>query len=382
MIFNHFLSLFRFIYTGNFKPDAENIMDTLYLARKYILPELENDCVKLAKQFVNKETVWVILEKSLHNSENTICETCLTFIRLNIREVIVDSQAYKHIQRSTLEYVLDNVIFNIKEDFIFHLCLVWAKFQLMQQSRNNTIPNLRDILGPCLFKIQFQNFTVESLTEPVAQMGLLDDATLLQFYKCIGLGKKMQDSDHPVGFELKERPRESVQKEAKIKQPFSKATTCSASAFSSNIDLGLIDDQSRVFTCFGLKLHRCVCVESDTRDVDCFFNDNLDTVKINGVPCLDKITYELDKTTPPFVDYVSFLHPRLIYVFLHLKPTPIQRECLIEIDLKRATRGRDIFVPECIINDGFYVSEDGTDIMDFETSCMSPVHSIRYFTTE
>ena len=76
-------------------------MDVLYLERKYILPELVDDCVQLAKQFIHPTNAWAsygyawnVLDKSLQNQENEICEACLTYIRLNTVQVLMESKGY------------------------------------------------------------------------------------------------------------------------------------------------------------------------------------------------------------------------------------------------------------------------------------------------
>ena len=207
---------FSYLDTGTFEPDEDCIMDVLYLARKYILPELVDDCEKLAKQLVDAESVWNIITKALQNHEETICDACLTFIRLHTSEVFKTANEIQQIKQNALEFVLDNTMLNTKEETIFQFCLAWAKEQLTKQHKKHTAPNIRKVLGACLFKIQFQNFTSETFTQWMDKTNLLDDKAKLQFYRCIGLGQNRKASDHPTRFELKQRAKESAQQKFDI----------------------------------------------------------------------------------------------------------------------------------------------------------------------
>lgn len=51
------------------------------------------------------------------------------------------------------------------------------------------------------------------------------------------------------------------------------------------------NDTKLLVTGFEIKMDRCSCVNKDNRDIDCFFSDREESVQINGVDCLEKITY-------------------------------------------------------------------------------------------
>ena len=127
--------LCRYLYTGTFDQDEVDVMDILYLARKYMLPQLVDDCVQLAKHSID-DNLWHILTKSLQNQEEAICEACLTYIRLNEDFEYTAWNMNTFIKRSSLEFVLENAMVNVKEEEIVRFCTRWAKRLLRRQKKD------------------------------------------------------------------------------------------------------------------------------------------------------------------------------------------------------------------------------------------------------
>ena len=344
-------------------------MDILYLARKYILPDLVADCVQLAKQLITSSFVWNILAKSLQNHEEAICEACLTFIRLNTGAAFSWFMfSFNEIGRSSLEFVLDNAMLNIDEEQIVQLCLSWANELLMVQKKEVTSLNIREALGPCLFKVQFQKLTVEKFTELVAKEGLLDDQSMLQFYKYIGSGKDRKDSDHPKGFELKQRPQE-IAKRVDIQDLNSVKVKY---ATSSHMKIRVYGNETKILTRLGLQIIRCQCVKSESRYFDCFFKDTEDSVKVDGVDCLLKITNRKVGNPNP--------SEQVIRVWLYLRPQEIRGQCVIDINLK--PRNDDHYMVVCVTNNAPFLNDDGNAVMCVLDTQLSPIRSITYLEAE
>ena len=371
------LFLCRYLYADRFEADAENIMDILYLARKYILPGLVDDCEKLAKQYISTKSFWNILCKSLQNQETEIVEACLRFIRLNTFEVFVEPNGFTKIEHRTLQYVLDHAILNGTENVIYVFCIRWAKHQLQKQNQEPTMLNIRDILGPSLFKIQFQNFAAASFTQSVANEGLLDDNIILQFYKCISLGDSGLHSDLPEGFEFKERRNESTPKTATARKGTSREYASYMSISQTKMKVVSDNDTEILVTGLDIKMDRCSCVNKDNREIDCFFSDREESVQINGVDCLEKITYGPGKLGSNERCYRKLdTMPCPVTVTLHLKPQPVQEEFVIDIDL--TPRNDYIYSFNCVTNDVSYVDQDKGIIMESYDTDISPIHSISY----
>ena len=370
------------MYTGTFEPGSDTIMDVLYLARKYILPELIDDCVQLAKQFIHPANVWAILTKALQNQEDAICQACLTYIRLRTVIVLMEPNIFTNIAYSVLEFVLDNAIFNANEDLIFTFCMLWAKHQLKENNKELTPLNIRDVLGPCLYKFQFQNFTAEMFTKLGPPIGLLSDKTMVQFYRCITLGNERQDSDIPEEFEMKERPNETTQK-ARIQDADmgGKHLVLYKYSLPRKTKIKFRDMNTRMVTRLELKMFRCQCVKEDTRDYDCFFYDEEHSVKINGVACLEKIKYksclwyDIDECWAG-----PYFSPQIIDVFLYLKPQAVEGHCTIDIDL--FPRNHDIFAFQCVREHATFVNNDNMIIMQLCDAEPSPIHSIKYLVSK
>ena len=355
-------------------------MALLYLARKYMLPEVVDDCVKLAKKFVNKNMVWLILEDALRNHEETIRDACLTFIRMNTREVIgedLNHVSVPIIPRSTLEYVLENAMLNVEEEAIFQFCLQWARLELQFQDVPGNAANIREQLGPCLFKIQFQLFNVTSFTEQVAMEGLLDDETILQFYKCIGLGKDKLDPVFPAEFEMKQRPNERV-RQATVRDRVAKGRTRQNADCVATLNLNVCGDHDTLtLSCVKVKTFRRQYVDQGTRELDCFYRDKPYSVKVDGVGCLEMITYEMNERDIP-----TNLSPQPIYVLFHLKPEPIHKGQEYRIEFNFGTRLGDEFMVEGFTEDYYLKDDENKAVLQIQNSPFSPVESIKYLVAQ
>ena len=288
----------------------------------------------------------------------------------------------KNIEHSTLEFVLDHAILNRTEDRIFQFCMAWAKEKLTKQHKEDTPLNIRDVLGPCLFKIQFQNFTTETFTKLVPKEGLLDDKTTAQFYRCIALGNELQDSDFPSGFEWKERINESTH--IATIRAVDKMTPSHDYSKKSKIKFPV--DEAKTVSILDLKMFRCHCVNrKDTRNFDSFFSDAEESVKINGVACLDTIIYDQLEADSLSSDEDSLdFDPQVINVGLHLTPQEVRGQCVIDIDLK--PRNEDSFSFECVgkhsvLVDEMSIRDDETEIQIYDTD-LSPINSITYHVAE
>ena len=68
------LELFRFVYSDEVNLDAENVMQVLYLAKKYMLPSLADKCSEFLRENLDASNVFYVLpdvqkyeEKDLEN---------------------------------------------------------------------------------------------------------------------------------------------------------------------------------------------------------------------------------------------------------------------------------------------------------------------------
>ena len=97
-----------------------------------------------------------------------------------------------------------------------------------------------------------------------------------------------------------------------------------------------------------------------------FFSDLEENVKVDGVACLEKIIYKGS--------------PRQVFVFLHLKPQVIKKQCVI--DIKSIPRNDDDYGIICTKEDVALIDKDKKTIMQIYDTDRSPIRSIWYLDAE
>ena len=124
------LELFRYIYSEEVFLSRSCVMQVLYLAEKYILPSLVNQCFEYLRENVDESNVLCILTHALRYSEQNkdLVERCWTVID-NHTEQAVQSDEFVTIDKSILEALVERDSLNIQEIELFKAVNIWAEYQ-------------------------------------------------------------------------------------------------------------------------------------------------------------------------------------------------------------------------------------------------------------
>ena len=112
------LGLFRFIYSDKAKLNADNVMQLLYLSKKYMLPTLAEKCSAFLKKNLNALNVFHILPDAQKYEEKDLMNHCWKMIETQTEEA-VKSEGFVTVERSVLEELVENNTLNIKEVELF-----------------------------------------------------------------------------------------------------------------------------------------------------------------------------------------------------------------------------------------------------------------------
>ncbi|GLH08380.1 Uncharacterized protein GBIM_13625, partial [Gryllus bimaculatus] len=171
-----FDALLKYIYTGISNIDSVECASNLwYTAKKYMIPEMEMDCVNYLQNDVFNDNVCQIYEMSKLFEEQKLEQQCLTVES----EVVL----FKAIER-------------------------WAKKECMRRGLTNNISEQRSLLKTVLPKIRFLTFSLEVFSKEVAPCPLF---TLEEcFALLLNLASVKSAPSVPEGFsvcrELRKRP--------------------------------------------------------------------------------------------------------------------------------------------------------------------------------
>ena len=126
------LELFRFIYSDKAKLNADNVMQLLYLSKKYMLPTLAEKCSAFLKENLNALNVFHILPDAQKYEEKDLMNHCWKLIETQTEEA-VKSEGFVTVERSALEELVEKNSLNIKEVELFKAIDCWAEKECEKQ---------------------------------------------------------------------------------------------------------------------------------------------------------------------------------------------------------------------------------------------------------
>ena len=126
------LELFRFIYSDKANLNADNVMQLLYLSKKYMLPTLAEKCSAFLKENLNALNVFHILPDAQKYEEKDLMNHCWKMIATQTEEA-VKSEGFVTVERSVLEELVEKNSLNIKEVELFKAVDCWAENECKKQ---------------------------------------------------------------------------------------------------------------------------------------------------------------------------------------------------------------------------------------------------------
>ena len=126
------LELFRFIYSDKANLNADNVMQLLYLSKKYMLPTLAEKCSAFLKENLNALNVFHILPDAQKYEEKDLMNHCWKLIETETEEA-VKSEGFVTVERSVLEELVEKNSLNIKEVELFKAVDCWAEKECKKQ---------------------------------------------------------------------------------------------------------------------------------------------------------------------------------------------------------------------------------------------------------
>ena len=189
------LELFRFIYSdeANFTPD--NVMQLMYLAKKYMLPSLADKCAAYLKENLGASNVFTVLPDAQKYEEKDLLEHCWNVIEKETEEAL-KSDAFMTVESSVLWEMVEKDSLNIKEVELFKAVDRWAEKQCEKQGLAAEGSAKRRILGERIVKgIRFP------LMEEKEFVSVVLDCDILTKNECFDMMKYFNSVlEIPVGF--------------------------------------------------------------------------------------------------------------------------------------------------------------------------------------
>ena len=145
------LELFRYMYSDEVNLSGSNVMGVLYLAKKYMVPSLADQCAEYLQVNLDASNVFSILPQAQNFEEENLVDQCWKVIDKET-EGAVKSDGFATIERSLLEAVVERDTLNIPEIELFKAVNLWATKRCEEQGLSTDGSEKRRILGERIVK--------------------------------------------------------------------------------------------------------------------------------------------------------------------------------------------------------------------------------------
>lgn len=181
-----FFELLRYLYTEKVNLNTENVFEILYLAKKYLIPFLEIECINFLKKDLTFSNVCSILHSSVVFESEKLKEECYDLISCKTLQVI-QHESFLQMDIKTLEVFLNLNYLNCTEMELFYAVLSWAKNRCELEKIEPTGVNNRKVLGELFYLIKFPTMLSSEFTKCAAE-GLFTEFEAVDLFIQIASG--------------------------------------------------------------------------------------------------------------------------------------------------------------------------------------------------
>ena len=145
------LELFRFLYSDEVNLSGSNVMQVLYLAKKYLVPSLADNCTEYLQEHLAASNVFAVLPQAQKFEDKDLEERCWEVIEAQTENALT-SQEFVTLERSVVESVVKRESLSVKEVDLFKAVDRWATKEVERQGLTTDGVVKRRILGEEIVK--------------------------------------------------------------------------------------------------------------------------------------------------------------------------------------------------------------------------------------
>ena len=177
------LEMLRYLYSEEVKLNESNVMQVLYVAKKYILPSLADECVDFLIRNLDTANVICVLSHAQQYDEKSLADRCWEMIDRETEEVI-NSEGFATIERSLLEAIVKRDTLTITEVKLFKAVDLWAAKECERQGLATDGDVKRRILGEQIVKgIRFPAMKEKEFVSVVLDSNILTNTEMKELIK-------------------------------------------------------------------------------------------------------------------------------------------------------------------------------------------------------
>ena len=199
-----FKEFLRFLYTEDCKISAENAIEVMYLAKKYLIWSLAEKCCSVLEESIKPGNVFTVLDQAMQFDEKKLEEKCWGIVLKETRECL-NSEAFCNIKLRTLNALLNKSALKIHEVDLFKAVLKWVDRECARQGINIEEDKMsrRRVLGDSVYDINFLEMSPEDFGKFVSFTGILTETEIISIFQhfsgsqVVGLKWKKQRKRKP-----------------------------------------------------------------------------------------------------------------------------------------------------------------------------------------
>ena len=193
-----FLQLLKYIYYDAVELDASNVLGTLYLAKKYILPFLVDKCLEYLEDNIDCQNAFTLLSQARYYCAPKLEEKCWGIIDRDTSSVL-STEAFIEIGHDTLMAVLARDKLTIQEYELFKAAKRWAWHECKRRGLTPAKPeHVRRVLSSALNFIRFPAMSLKEFTDDAAQSGILTPDETINIFLYFGSEDASKVQDFPT----------------------------------------------------------------------------------------------------------------------------------------------------------------------------------------
>ena len=180
------LELFRYLYSDEVNLTESNVMQVLYLAKKYLVPSLAERCTEYLREHLEASNVFSILPHAQKFGDKDLEERCWNVIEWHTEEAVT-SDDFVTLERSVVESVVKRERLNVKEVDLFKAVDRWANRAVEKQGLTPDSKVKRKVLGEEIVKaIRFPVMSYNEFASVVLDCCILTKGELIFLIKHYG----------------------------------------------------------------------------------------------------------------------------------------------------------------------------------------------------
>ena len=177
------LELFRYLYSDDVKLSGSNVMQVLYLAKKYMVPSLADKCTEYLRKHLEASNVFTILSQAQKFEDKDLENRCWRVIESHTEQALL-SDEFLTLERSIVESVVKRGILKVKEVDLFKAVDRWATKELERQGQTPGRKLKRKVLGEEIVKaIRFPLISMKEFASVALDCDILTEVEICDMIK-------------------------------------------------------------------------------------------------------------------------------------------------------------------------------------------------------